>query len=222
MTRRLEVHGHEVKTYDPRVHSTAETLQELAEQLEPPRHVWLMVPSGEITEQTVQELLEVLAPGDTVIDGGNSYFRDSQRRYGEAQKREIAFVDAGVSGGVWGFDVGFCLMVGGDDEPVGRLRPICEALAPENGWAAQPVRRSRGARRRGGREGPRPEVTVERTSELRAFLGRRSRGRRARGAGTVQRRTDPRRARSILQRAASGAGAARLCRAGAVAGEGRA
>jgi 6-phosphogluconate dehydrogenase len=135
MTRRLEANRHEVKTYDPRVESTAESLQELAEQLQPPRHVWVMVPSGEITEETVQQLLEVLEPGDTIVDGGNSYFRDSQGRYGEAQKRRIAFVDAGVSGGVWGFDVGFCLMVGGDDEPVGRLRPIFEALAPENGWA---------------------------------------------------------------------------------------
>ena len=135
MTRRLEVHGHEVKTYDPKVDSTSGTLQELAEQLDPPRHAWAMVPSGEITEQTVQQLIGVLEPGDTIIDGGNSYFRDSQRRYGDAQKREIAYVDAGVSGGVWGFDVGFCLMVGGDDAPVGRLRPICEALAPENGWA---------------------------------------------------------------------------------------
>jgi 6-phosphogluconate dehydrogenase len=135
MTRRLEANGHEVKTYDPRVESTAESLEELAEQLQPPRHAWVMVPSGEITEETVQQLSEVLEPGDTIVDGGNSYFRDSQRRYGEAQKRRITFVDAGVSGGVWGFEVGFCLMVGGDDEPVGRLRPIFEALAPENGWA---------------------------------------------------------------------------------------
>jgi 6-phosphogluconate dehydrogenase len=135
MTRRLEVHGHEVKTYDPRVESTAETLQALAEQLEPPRHVWAMVPSGAITEETVQQLLEVLEPGDTIVDGGNSYFRDSQRRYGEAHKHEIAFVDAGVSGGVWGFEVGFCLMVGGDEAPVSRLEPVFEALAPEAGWA---------------------------------------------------------------------------------------
>jgi 6-phosphogluconate dehydrogenase len=135
MTRRLEVHGHEVKTYDPRVESTAETLPALAEQLEPPRHVWAMVPSGQITEETVQQLVGVLEPGDTIVDGGNSYFRDSMRRYGEAQQREIAFVDAGVSGGIWGFEIGFCLMVGGDDEPVGRLQSVFESLAPENGWA---------------------------------------------------------------------------------------
>src|SRR5262245_18979365 len=134
-TRPLEVHGHEANTYDPKVDATADTTEELVEQLEPPRHVWLMVPSGEITEQSVQQALEVVKPGDTIIDGGNSYFRDSQRRYREAQARNVAYVDAGVSGGVWGFDVGFCLMVGGDDEPVGRLRPIFEALAPENGWA---------------------------------------------------------------------------------------
>jgi 6-phosphogluconate dehydrogenase len=135
MTRRLEAHGHEVATYDPKVQSTARSLRALAGQLEPPRHVWMMVPSGKITEDTVAKLVDVLEPGDTVIDGGNSNFRDSQRRYREARKRKVAFVDAGVSGGVWGLEVGFCLMVGGDRAPARRLRPIFEALAPEDGWA---------------------------------------------------------------------------------------
>jgi 6-phosphogluconate dehydrogenase len=135
MTRRLEVHGHEVKTYDPRVPSTARSLRELAKQLQPPRHVWLMVPSGDVTEQTVRKAMDVLEPGDTIVDGGNSYFRDSQRRYREARKRKVSFVDAGVSGGIWGFEVGFCLMIGGDRAPVRRLRPVFESLAPENGWA---------------------------------------------------------------------------------------
>jgi 6-phosphogluconate dehydrogenase len=135
MTKRLEVRGHDVKTYDPKVPSTAKSLRDLAKQLEPPRHVWVMVPSGDVTEEIVLKLVDVLEPGDTVIDGGNSNFRDSQRRYREAKKQKIAFVDCGVSGGVWGFEVGFCLMVGGDKAPARRLRPIFEALAPENGWA---------------------------------------------------------------------------------------
>ena len=121
MTKRLEADGHEVETYDPKVESTAKTLRALAKQLEPPRHVWVMVPSGKITEDTVQKLLGILEPGDTIVDGGNSNFRDSQRRHKEARKAKISFVDAGVSGGIWGLEVGFCLMVGGDKAPVKRL-----------------------------------------------------------------------------------------------------
>ena len=135
MTRRLEAHGHEVATYDPNVASTAKTLRALTKQLEPPRHVWLMVPSGQITQKTFEQALELVEPGDTIVDGGNSNFRDSQSRYKTAKKRKVAFVDVGVSGGVWGFDVGFCLMAGGDKAPVKRLTPIFEALAPQDGWA---------------------------------------------------------------------------------------
>ena len=135
MTKRLEQHGHELKTYDPNVGSTAKTLRALAKQLDAPRHIWLMVPSGKVTEDTFQKLLDIVEPGDTIVDGGNSNFRDSKRRYAEARKRKVAFVDVGVSGGIWGLEVGFCLMAGGDKAPVKRLRPIFEALAPENGWA---------------------------------------------------------------------------------------
>jgi 6-phosphogluconate dehydrogenase len=135
MTERLEHDGHEVKTFDPKVPSTAGSLQELAQQLEPPRAVWLMIPAGEITENAFKELLSALEPGDTMVDGGNSNFRDSQRRHREAQQRELHFVDAGVSGGIWGLRVGFCLMVGGEDEPVQRLEPIFRSLAPEEGYA---------------------------------------------------------------------------------------
>ena len=135
MTKRLEEHGHLVKTYDPKVPSTAKTLGSLCKQLDAPRHVWLMIPAGEITEKAFQQLLRLLEPGDTIVDGGNSNFRDSQRRYREARKQKIAFVDVGVSGGVWGFQVGFCLMAGGDKAPVKRLEPILTSLAPPDGYA---------------------------------------------------------------------------------------
>jgi len=135
MTKRLEQAGHEIATYDPKVESTAKTLRALAKQLEAPRHVWLMVPSGEITEDTFRKLLGILEPGDSIIDGGNSNFRDSQRRYKEARKQKISLVDVGVSGGIWGLEVGFCLMAGGDKAPVKRLRPIFGSLAPEDGYA---------------------------------------------------------------------------------------
>ena len=135
MTKRLEEHGHEVKTYDPKVPSTAKTLGALCKQLSAPRHVWLMIPAGEITEKAFQQLLRLLEPGDTVIDGGNSNFRDSQRRYKEARKHKISFVDVGVSGGVWGLQVGFCLMAGGDKATVRRLEPILKSLAPTDGYA---------------------------------------------------------------------------------------
>ena len=135
MTKRLEQHGHEVATYDPKVPSTAKTLRALAKQLEPPRHVWLMVPSGKITDDTFRKLLPILEPGDTIIDGGNSNWRDSQRRHAEARKEKLDFVDVGVSGGIWGLEVGFCLMAGGTKAPMKRLTPIFEALAPEKGWA---------------------------------------------------------------------------------------
>jgi 6-phosphogluconate dehydrogenase len=135
MTERLDRDGHEIKTYDPKVPSTAGSLQELVQQLEPPRAVWLMIPAGEITENACKDLLSALEPGDTIVDGGNSNFRDSQRRYRDAAERQLHFVDAGVSGGIWGLRVGFCLMVGGDEEPVGRLEPIFRSLAPEDGYA---------------------------------------------------------------------------------------
>jgi 6-phosphogluconate dehydrogenase len=135
MTERLTRAGHDVRTYDPGVGSTAATLEELRDQLEAPRTFWMMVPAGKITEDTFQTLLQLAEPGDAIVDGGNSNFRDSQRRFGEAKVRQIDFCDAGVSGGVWGLDNGYCLMVGGDEEPVRRLEPVFRALAPEHGYA---------------------------------------------------------------------------------------
>jgi 6-phosphogluconate dehydrogenase len=135
MTERLTKGGHEIKTYDPKVDSTAGSLEELAQQLEKPRAAWMMIPAGKITEETFQQLLGILDEGDTIVDGGNSNFRDSKRRYEEAQQKGIHFVDVGVSGGIWGLEVGFCLMAGGDDEPVGRIEPILETLAPDDGYA---------------------------------------------------------------------------------------
>jgi 6-phosphogluconate dehydrogenase len=136
MTERLREHGHDVKTYDPKVETrTAASLAELKAQLDAPRAFWMMVPSGEITEGVFRDLLALAEKEDLIVDGGNSNFRDSQRRYREAKAKGIHFVDAGVSGGIWGLQVGFCLMVGGDDEPVQRLEPLFTALAPDNGYA---------------------------------------------------------------------------------------
>ncbi|HLY94915.1 MAG TPA: decarboxylating 6-phosphogluconate dehydrogenase [Gaiellaceae bacterium] len=136
MTERLRKNGHDVQTFDPAVESrTAASLEELKSQLDAPRAFWMMIPAGKITEDTFEQLLTLADEGDTIVDGGNSNFRDSQRRYAAANKKGIHFVDAGVSGGIWGLEVGFCLMVGGDDAPVRRLEPVFTALAPADGYA---------------------------------------------------------------------------------------
>jgi 6-phosphogluconate dehydrogenase len=136
MTERLREQGHEVCTYDPNVaERTAASLGELKEQLDPPRAFWMMVPAGKVTEDVFQNVLTIADPGDTIVDGGNSNFHDSVARYEQASERGVHFVDVGVSGGIWGLEVGFCLMAGGDDDAVARLEPIFEGLAPEDGYA---------------------------------------------------------------------------------------
>jgi len=94
-----------------------------------------MIPAGAPTEDAFQELLGLLEPGDVIVDGANPNSRDSKRRYAAAREHDLQFVDAGVSGGIWGLQVGFCLMVGGDDDAVAHVEPIFTALAPENGYA---------------------------------------------------------------------------------------
>jgi 6-phosphogluconate dehydrogenase len=135
MAEQLRERGHEVASFARSGGGTADTLEELVAQLDPPRAIGLSIPAGDPTEEVFQKLLGLCAPGDVIVDGGNSYFRDSQRRAEEASQRGIHFVDAGISGGIWGRELGYCLMVGGDDEPVTRLEPIFRDLAPEDGYA---------------------------------------------------------------------------------------
>jgi 6-phosphogluconate dehydrogenase len=134
MTKRLERDGHEVATY-ARHGGTAASLEELVGQLEPRRAVWLMIPAGDPTEQAVKTLVGLLEPGDIIVDGGNSNFRDSQRRAALAREHEIGYVDAGVSGGIWGLENGYCLMVGGEGGDIEQLEPAFRTLAPEDGYA---------------------------------------------------------------------------------------
>jgi 6-phosphogluconate dehydrogenase len=141
MTERLRAAGHDLKTFDPNVESTAKSLEELVQQLDAPRSVWLMVPAG-IVESIVGELAPHLDEGDTIVDGGNSYYVDDLRRQAELREKKLHYVDVGVSGGVWGRERGYCLMVGGDDEAVERLIPVLEALAPGTGEAPRTPGRS--------------------------------------------------------------------------------
>ena len=132
MRERLHQAGHTVIGYDrdPGL-SDVTTLDELVSSLDSPRAVWVMVPAGAATQSVIEDLTGLLSPGDVVVDGGNSRWTDDQRRAEQLAAKGIGFVDAGVSGGVWGLANGYALMVGGDPEHVARLRPGLEALKPD-------------------------------------------------------------------------------------------
>jgi len=108
----------------------AGSLEELVRQLSAPRSVWIMVPAGDSTQKTIESLLGLLSEGDTIIDGGNSKWTDSIARHAQCAEHGVHFVDVGTSGGVWGLEIGYCMMVGGDQEPVDRIAPILDVLAP--------------------------------------------------------------------------------------------
>lgn len=145
MVTRLQRDKHRVITYDRTADLVkqaesqgcvgASSLADLVSKLKTPRAVWIMVPSGAPTEETVGAVAALLQKGDTIIDGGNTRFIDDVRRAAELKKKGIEYVDAGTSGGIWGLKLGYCLMVGGEKEPVKRLESIFKTLAPEDGWA---------------------------------------------------------------------------------------
>ncbi len=144
MTERLVRGGHKVITYDRSAEAIqrvvdkgavgAHSLADFVKQLSLPRAIWLMVPSGDAVDQTIEQLLPSLAEGDIIIDGGNSNYKDSIRRAEKLKPHKLHFVDAGTSGGIWGLQNGYCMMVGGDKEIVGRLEPIFLTLAPKDGY----------------------------------------------------------------------------------------
>ena len=111
------------------------SLADLVNKVGAPRAVWVMVPSGAPTEETILAVADLLQSGDIIVDGGNTRFHDDVRRAAELKKKGIHYVDAGTSGGIWGLTVGYCLMIGGEDAAVKRLAPVLKTLAPENGWA---------------------------------------------------------------------------------------
>jgi len=113
----------------------AASLQELVEKLPSPRIIWVMVPAGKATEDTIANLSELLNKGDILIDGGNSLYKDSIRRSDELKTKNISFMDAGTSGGIWGLQIGYCMMIGGEKEVFKTVEPLFKTLAPENGYS---------------------------------------------------------------------------------------
>src|SRR5262245_54119691 len=160
MARRLMKGGHEVVAYARTRESVdafaregavpAYTLAEVVKKTRPPRALWIMVPAGDATESTVRELAQLCAEGDIVVDGGNSYFKDDVRRSRELAKRGVRYVDVGTSGGIWGLERGYCLMVGGEREAFLALEPAFATLAPgPSGVPPSPGRKRRGSAERG-------------------------------------------------------------------------
>ncbi len=151
LVRRLVRQGHDCVVFDQNPETVAglagqsitgaANLADLVGKLSPPRNVWVMLPAGAITEQTVAELGRLLSPGDTIIDGGNAFFQDDVRRAREMKEKGIHYLDCGTSGGVWGLERGYCLMIGGDREAVERLDPIFAALSPGEGTIPKTPRR---------------------------------------------------------------------------------
>jgi 6-phosphogluconate dehydrogenase len=151
ISRRLIKNGHEVVVYDHDAKAVAALsrdgatgangLDKLVQQLRPPRAVWVMLPAGKITEDVIDQLAKLLAAGDIVLDGGNTFWRDDIRRAKMLKERNIHHVDVGTSGGVWGLDRGYCMMIGGDKAIVDRLDPIFSALAPGLGNVARTPKR---------------------------------------------------------------------------------
>ncbi len=147
MARRLRRNGIDVVAYNRDREVTralardtgltaAESLEQLVERLKPPRAIWLMLPAGEVTEQHIERLAVLVSRGDLIVDGANSHYKDSLRRGAQLAARGIHFVDAGVSGGVWGLEQGYALMLGGEAQAVERIEPVAKALAPapDRGW----------------------------------------------------------------------------------------
>ena len=144
MVRRLVRDDHEIVVYNRTPEKTTEiasegatpsySIEEMVGKLEKPRAVWVMVPAGDATEAQINELLEHLEPGDTIIDGGNTNFHDDVRRQAMLKEKGLHYIDAGTSGGIWGLELGYCLMVGGDGDAVTPLEPIFRSLAPEGGY----------------------------------------------------------------------------------------
>lgn len=144
MARRLLQKGHEVVAYNRTPAKTDDlakegakasySLAEMVDSLTPPRALWLMLPAGSAVDDHIDELIPLLAPGDILIEGGNTYYKDDIRRAEKLADHDINYIDAGVSGGIWGLSVGYCLMIGGSKEYFDHLEPIFNSLAPENGY----------------------------------------------------------------------------------------
>ena len=144
MARRLLEHKHEVAAYNRTPEKTRQlaeqgaracfSLEELIRALEPPRVMWMMLPAGEIVDTHLEAILSMASPGDVVVDGGNTYYKDDIRRSGTAAEKGVHYLDAGTSGGVWGLEVGYCLMVGGEETAFSLVEPALAALAPKDGY----------------------------------------------------------------------------------------
>ena len=145
MVERLIGGGHEVVAYartaatvkkaEEKGAAGAASLQDIADKLERPRVIWTMVPAGKATEETLKTLAEILEEGDILLDGGNSYYKDSMRMAEELGKKKIGFLDVGTSGGIWGLTEGYCMMIGGNKDVFDKVEPLIKTLAPKNGYA---------------------------------------------------------------------------------------